>query len=100
MKEYIQFQDKKITYLNRNQSNTNELKNKLADKPLIQSKKEMEDDGYYEEEEVKKSNLIFEENNISPIKLYLHLSSSCEVIFMELRNNLCCLSKCCSCFYM
>lgn len=85
MKEYSQFKDQKITYLNWNQNNTNEIKNTLTDKPLIQSKRELEEDGYFEEEEVKKSNLIFV-NNISPIKLYLHLSSSCEIIIMELRT--------------
>ena len=66
MKEYSQFKDQKITYLNWNQNNTNEIKNTLTDKPLIQSKRELEEDGYFEEEEVKKSNLIFV-NNISPI---------------------------------
>ena len=73
MKEYVQFQDQKTTYLNRNQNNTNELTNTLTDKPLLSSKREITNDGYFEEEEeVKKSNLIFKENNISPIKLYLH----------------------------
>ena len=40
MKEYSQFKDQKITYLNLNQNNTNEIKNTLTDKPLIQSKRE------------------------------------------------------------
>ena len=79
MKEYVQFQDQKITYSNRNQNNTKELKNTLPDKPWIPPRREMDEDGYLEEE-VKKSNLIFKTKNISPINLYLHSSCSWEVI--------------------
>ena len=87
MKEYVQFQDQKITYSNRNQNNTKELKNTLPDKPWIPPRREMDEDGYLEEE-VKKSNLIFKTKNISPINLYLHSSCSWEVILNISRQSM------------
>jgi ABC-type multidrug transport system fused ATPase/permease subunit len=83
LKEGVQFQDQTITYLNKNQNDTNEITNTLTDKPLISPEREMDEDEYFEEE-VKKSNLVFEEKNISPVKLYLHLSGKCEIILMIL----------------
>ena len=44
---------------------------------------EIQDDSYFEEE-AKKTNLFFEEKNISPFKLYFHLSNSYEIILMIL----------------
>ena len=84
MKEDTQFPDQTLAYLNRNQiqNNTNEVTNTLVDKPLI-PEKEMDEDEFFEEE-VKKSNLVFEEKNISPIKLYLHLSGPYEIVLMVL----------------
>jgi len=44
---------------------------------------EIHEDTYFEEE-VKKTNLIFDEKNRSPFKLYLHLSGSYEILLMIL----------------
>ena len=84
MKEDTQFPEETLVNLNRNQiqNNTNEVTNTLVDKPLI-PEKEMDEDEFFEEE-VKKSNLVFEEKNISPIKLYLHLSGPYEIVLMVL----------------
>ena len=62
LKEGAQFQDQTITYLNKNQNDTNEITNTLTDKPLISPEREMDEDEYFEEE-VKRSNLVFEEKN-------------------------------------
>ena len=58
----------------------------IADKPLL-----FENKGYYDEDEEsfseevkKKSNLLFGEKQVSPFKLYCHLSETCEIILMIL----------------
>ena len=43
--------------------------------PMKSLEEEIHEDTYFEEE-VKKTNLIFDEKNRSPFKLYLHLSGS------------------------
>ena len=69
-----------LNNLNQAQNYTNEVTNVYMDKPI---EKEMDSDSFFEEE-IKKSNLIFEEKNISPIKLYLHLSGPYEILLMVL----------------
>ena len=44
---------------------------------------EIKDDSFFEEE-AKKTNLVFEEKNISPLTLYFHLSNTFEIILMIL----------------
>ena len=58
----------------------------IADKPLL-----FENKGYYDEDEEsfseevkKKSNLLFGEKQVSPFKLYCHLSETFEIILMIL----------------
>ena len=56
--------------------------NILKERPFIPTiEEEIQDDAFFEEE-VKKTNLIFEEKDVSPIKLYCHLSGTCEIILM------------------
>jgi hypothetical protein len=40
--------------------------------PMKSIEEEIHDDAYFEEE-IKKTNLVFDEKNISPFKLYFHL---------------------------
>ena len=50
--------------------------------PLIENiEEEIHNDAYFEEE-IKKSNLVFDEKSISPVKLYLHLSGTYEIFLM------------------
>ena len=58
--------------------------NTISDKPLIPEEK-----GYYDEDELsfseevkKKSNLLFEEKQVSAFKLYCHLSEAYEIFLM------------------
>ena len=51
--------------------------------PMKSLEEEIHEDTYFEEE-VKKTNLIFDEKNISPFKLYLYLSGSYEILLMIL----------------
>ena len=59
----------------------------ISQVPMIPVKKdiqkEIHDDSYFEEE-VKKTNLVFEEKQISPFKLYFHLSGPYEILLMIL----------------
>ena len=64
-------------------NNENQATKTLVDKPLLPFEEEIHDDAFFEEE-VKKTNLVFDEKNISPFKLYLHLSESYEILLMIL----------------
>ena len=62
----------------------NNVTNKLEDKAfqyVEDLEEEIHDDAYFEEE-VKKSNLVFDEKNISAFKLYWHLSEKYEVFLL------------------
>ena len=62
----------------------NNVTNTLEDKPfkyVDDLEEEIHDDAYFEEE-VKKSNLVFDEKNISAFKLYWHLSEKYEVFLL------------------
>ena len=62
----------------------NNVTNTLEDKPfkyVEDLEEEIHDDAYFEEE-VKKSNLVFDEKNISAFKLYWHLSEKYEVFLL------------------
>ena len=78
-------QNETMANLNPNLTTENEVTNTLTDKPLlpIAIEDQIQDDDYFEEE-VKKTNLVFDEKNISPFKLYLHLSYSYEIFLMIL----------------
>ena len=78
-------QNETMANLNPNLITENEVINTLTDKPLlpIAIEDQIQDDDYFEEE-VKKTNLVFDEKNISPFKLYLHLSYSYEIFLMIL----------------
>ena len=76
-------QNETIANLNPNLNTENEVTNTIADRPLLTIEDEIKDDAYFEEE-VKKTNLVFDEKNISPIKLYCHLSYSYEIFLMVL----------------
>ena len=76
-------QNETIANLNPNLNTENEVINTIADRPLLTIEDEIKDDAYFEEE-VKKTNLVFDEKNISPIKLYCHLSYSYEIFLMVL----------------
>ena len=79
MEQYPQLQNQKITYLNQNQNNTNELTSTLIYESLILQVREKDEDGYFKEEvKPRKEHISFQ--------LYLHLSCTCEVIFMILRT--------------
>jgi len=52
-------------------------------KSIKSLEEEINDDAFFEEE-VKKTNLVFDEKNISPFKLYLHLSGPYEILLMIL----------------
>ena len=71
---------------NYNPEQTMDYTQKPADKPLL-----FENKGYYDEDEEsfseevkKKSNLLFGEKQVSPFKLYCHLSETFEIILMIL----------------
>ena len=51
--------------------------------PMKSIEEEIHDDAYFEEE-IKKTNLVFDEKNISPFKLYFHLSGPYEIFLMIL----------------
>ena len=59
---------------------TNTLENKNFN-DMEDLEEEIHDDAYFEEE-VKKSNLVFDEKNISAFKLYWHLSEKYEVFLL------------------
>ena len=50
MEQYPQLQNQKITYLNQNQNNTNELTSTLIYESLILQVREKDEDGYFKEE--------------------------------------------------
>jgi hypothetical protein len=66
------------------QNYENNVTNTLEEKPfkyVEDLEEEIHDDAYFEEE-VKKSNLVFDEKNISAFKLYWHLSEKYEVFLL------------------
>ena len=65
------------------QNNNNIPTDTYVDKPFLTIEEEIQDDAFYEEE-VKKTNLVFDEKDVSPFKLYFHLSGPCEIILMLL----------------
>ena len=60
-----------------------EIVNINPEKHFASIDEEIHDDAYFKEE-IKKTNLVFEEKNVSPIKLYLHLSGPYEILLMVL----------------
>ena len=50
MEQYPQLQNQKITYLNQNKNNTNELTSTLIYESLILQVREKDEDGYFKEE--------------------------------------------------
>ena len=58
--------------------------NTIADKPLLPLDEPNYDEDEYFNEEVKKTNLLFEEKQVSAFKLYCHLSESYEILLMIL----------------
>ncbi len=69
---------------NKTQDNSNYPVNTIANNPLLPMDDHNYDDDEYFEEEVKKSNLLFEEKQVSAFKLYCHLSESYEILLMIL----------------
>ena len=65
------------------QNNANTEAIIYENKPIKSLEEEINDDAFFEEE-VKKTNLVFDEKNISPFKLYLHLSGPYEILLMIL----------------
>ena len=65
------------------QNNANTEAIIYENKQIKSLEEEINDDAFFEEE-VKKTNLVFDEKNISPFKLYLHLSGPYEILLMIL----------------
>ena len=82
----INLDENNITAMNLKQSSNlglNKSQNTKLTAEKNKKKKEEEDDA----NEALKKNLMFTQRNISPIKLYCHLSTSTEVLLMFFRNN-------------
>ena len=75
------FDNNTFNQLNKAENNGTGPEQTFAGEPFIPIEQEIEGDAFYEEE-VKRTNLVFDEKDVSPIKLYLHLSGPYEIFLM------------------